>query len=132
MLNVRSMSSSGTAPARAFADFMRYAVRGRAVVEFQTEMKLPDWQVEPDEEQMYADPGDDYYYVDEQGHLIEPAGPDPRRVTPAPEDQQLPPEPARRPDPRAPAPVQGRPAPQAASDDFLDKATGRDDEGGGP
>jgi penicillin-binding protein 1A len=41
------------------------------------------------------------------------------------EDEPPPGEPARRPDPRAPAPVPGRPAQPAASDDFLDRATGR-------
>jgi penicillin-binding protein 1A len=121
----------GTAPARAFADFMRYAVRGRAVEEFDTEVTLPDWQLEPDEEWLYGEPGDDYYYVDEQGNLIEPAAPDERRLSPFPlEGEELPPEPPRRPDARAPAPVPGRPAPQAASDEFLDRATGRDDAEG--
>jgi penicillin-binding protein 1A len=117
----------GTAPARAFADFMRVAVRGRAVQEFDTEVKLPEWQLEPDEEWMYGEPGDDYYYVDEQGNLIEPATADARRGVPFPENEQAPSEPARRPDPRAPAPVPGRPPPPAASDDFLDRATGRDE-----
>jgi penicillin-binding protein 1A len=118
----------GTAPARAFAQFMRYAVRGRPVQEFDTEVQLPEWQEEPDEEWMYGEPGDDYYYVDEQGNLIEPAGPDERRVPFPPEGEQIPGEPARRPDPRQPAPTPPRTTapPPAASDDFLDRATGRD------
>jgi penicillin-binding protein 1A len=121
----------GTAPARAFADFMRVAVRGRPVEEFDTEVTLPDWQLEPDEEWLYGEPGDDYYYVDEMGNLIEPAGPDERGVSPFPvEGEELPPQPPRRPDARAPAPVPGRPAPQAASDEFLDRATGRDESEG--
>jgi penicillin-binding protein 1A len=37
----------GTAPARAFADFMRVAVRGRAVEEFDTEVKLPNGSSSP-------------------------------------------------------------------------------------
>ena len=121
----------GTAPARAFADFMRYAVRDRAVQEFDTEVKLPEWQLEPDEEWMYGEPGDDYYYVDERGNLIEPAAPETRRGMPFPlEDEELPLDPARRPDSRAPQAVPGRPAPPAASDEFLDRATGRDDGAG--
>ena len=40
----------GTAPARAFADFMRVAVANRPVEQFETEVPLPDWQLEPDEE----------------------------------------------------------------------------------
>jgi penicillin-binding protein 1A len=121
----------GTAPARAFAAFMRYAVKDRAIVEFNTEVKLPEWQTEPDEEWMYGEPGDDYYYVDEDGNLIEPTGPDEHRSAIPPDDGQLPPEPGRRPEPRAPAPAPNRPAPPAASDDFLEKATGRDASGDG-
>ncbi len=117
----------GTAPARAFAAFMREAVRGRPVEEFDTEITLPDWQLEPDEEWLYGEPGDDYYYVDEQGNLIEPAAPADRRLSPFPvEGEELPPEPPRRPDVRTPAPARPSPAPQAASDEFLDRATGRD------
>jgi hypothetical protein len=49
-----------------------------------------------------------------------------------PEGEQQPVDPARRPDPRAPAAPPSRSAapPPAASDDFLDRATGRDESGG--
>jgi penicillin-binding protein 1A len=115
----------GTAPARAFSAFMRFATKNRPVEEFDTDVQLPEWQLEPDEEFYYGDPGDAYYYIDEEGNLIEPAGPDPRRGVEFPEDEQQPGEPVRKPDPRVPAPAPGRtPAPQAASDDFLDQATG--------
>ena len=40
----------GTAPARAFHDFMAVAVARRPVERFETEAPLPDWQLEPDEE----------------------------------------------------------------------------------
>ena len=40
----------GTAPARAFHDFMASRWRGRPVEQFETEVPLPDWQLEPDEE----------------------------------------------------------------------------------
>src|SRR5690606_16488787 len=40
----------GTAPAKAFSQYMRVAVRNRPVEEFDTDLQLPDWQVEPDEE----------------------------------------------------------------------------------
>jgi penicillin-binding protein 1A len=124
----------GTAPARAFSAFMRYAVKDRPIEKFNTDVQLPEWQLEPDEEWMFGDPDDEYYYIDEEGNLIEPTAPGERRPVPFPaegEDQPGPTDPARRPDPRAPAPVPGRPAPQAASDDFLDRATGRE-EGGPP
>jgi penicillin-binding protein 1A len=121
----------GTAPARAFSAFMRQAVRGRPVEKFNTEVQLPEWQLEPDEEWMFGDPDEEYYYMDEEGNLIEPAGPGDRRVVPFPPDgEQQPPDPARRPDQRPPVPVPGRPAQPAASDDFLDRATGREEGGG--
>ena len=124
----------GTAPARAFSSFMRVAVKDRPVEQFQTEVKLPEWQLEPDEEWMYGEPGDEgYYYVDEQGNLIEPGPGQERgqeRGMPFPVEGEQPPypgeEPVRR-DPRAPGPTPGRAGPPpAASDDFLDEATGRD------
>ena len=64
----------GTAPARAFATYMRYAVQDRPVEEFDTELKLPEWQLEPDDEYYYGDPGE-YYYIDEQGNLVEATKP---------------------------------------------------------
>jgi penicillin-binding protein 1A len=98
----------GTAPARAFAAYMRYAVRGRPVEEFDTDLKLPEWQLEPDEEYMYGDP-EDWYFIDEQGNLIE--------RTPG-DDEQPPFDQEGEQNPGA------SPAPPAASDDFLDRATG--------
>ena len=94
----------GTAPARAFASFMRYAVAKRPVEQFDTELKLPDWQLEPDDEELMGNP-DDYYYVDEEGNLIEPGA-----------GQGLPPSPGPGTDPNR--------APPAASDDFLNRAIG--------
>jgi penicillin-binding protein 1A len=113
----------GTAPARAFAAFMRYAVKDRPVEKFNTELKLPEWQLEPDDEYYYGGNADDYYYVDEAGNLVEPqrpndgSGPGPSPF-PVEGEQALPPpagQPQRRP---------GDEGSQAASDDFLDRATG--------
>ena len=109
-------------PARAFAAFMRYAVRNRPVEQFNTELKLPEWQLEPDDEQMFGNP-DDYYYIDEQATWSSRSGaapnrgPDPRRSRWT--GEQALPGPA--------APPTRRPADdatQAASDDFLSRATG--------
>ena len=47
----------GTAPARAFHDFMTVAVAKRPVVQFETEVPMPDWQLEPEEE-LFALPDD--------------------------------------------------------------------------
>jgi len=58
--------SGGRAPARAFADFMRVAVAKRPVEKFDTEVTLPEWQLEPDNEAYFGGP-DDFQYVDENG-----------------------------------------------------------------
>lgn len=58
----------GAAPARAFAAFMRPAVAGRPVEAFETEVTLPEWQIEPDDE-VYGSP-DNAVYVDEDGNPV--------------------------------------------------------------
>jgi penicillin-binding protein 1A len=40
----------GTAPARAFHDFMTVAVARRPVEQFETQVPMPDWQLTPEEE----------------------------------------------------------------------------------
>jgi penicillin-binding protein 1A len=107
----------GTAPARAFAAYMRYAVAKRPVEKFDTELKLPDWQLEPDDEQITGDPNQ-YYYTDDQGNMIQgspgsgpgvgPGEPPVDREAPADNGGLVPVEP-----------------PAAAGDEFLDQATGR-------
>ncbi|MEM6266260.1 MAG: PBP1A family penicillin-binding protein [Pseudomonadota bacterium] len=141
----------GRAPARAFSAYMRYAVKDRAVEEFDTELNLPEWRLEPDEEFMFGDP-DDYYFIDEQGNLIEPGRRDPaespfdvegeqpgdsaefpRSDQPAPQEPrvirrgQVPSE--QRPNqirPSQSGPSQTRPSepPPAVSEDFLERALG--------
>lgn len=91
----------GRAPAQAFAAFMRYAVKDRPVEEFDTTLELPEWQLEPDEELLLGEP-DDYYFIDEQGNLVEPGRREPSDNPFGPEDD----------------------APTAASDEFLEEATG--------
>lgn len=99
----------GRAPAQAFAAYMRFAVRDRAVEEFDTELNLPEWQLEPDEEALFGDP-DDYYFIDEQGNLIEPGRSDPGEPAFDIEGER-PEDPADEP-------------PPAVSDDFLERAIG--------
>ena len=113
--------SGGAAPARAFAAYMRYAVKDRPVEKFDTTLKLPDWQLEPDDEFLYGDPGD-YYYVDENGNLIEPSGPQDPRGGEFPIDGE-----------EQPANGGLVPAvpPPAANKDFLERATGRNRQGEG-
>ncbi|MBW8752725.1 MAG: PBP1A family penicillin-binding protein [Sphingomonadales bacterium] len=104
----------GTAPARAFAAFMRYAVARRPVEKFDTELKLPDWQLEPDDEQIQGNPND-YYYTDDQGNMI-PGGSNPGPGEPPRERDSAPA------DNGGLVPVE---PPPAANDEFLDQATGR-------
>ena len=60
----------GAAPARAFADFMRVAVANRPVEEFKTEVELPQWQLEEDDEAYFGEPGEGGL-ADENGLPIE-------------------------------------------------------------
>lgn len=112
----------GRAPAKAFAAFMRYAVKGRPVENFQVETNLPDWQTEPDDEFYFGDP-DEYYYIDEQGNLIEPGRVEGPRGEGLPPEGELGPGDANRQRRPPPEPATDG-APQAASDDFLNRATG--------
>ena len=136
-----SALQGGRAPAQAFAAYMRYAVRDRPVEEFDTDLKLPEWQLEPDDEFYYGEEDGYYFYIDEQGNLVDPSGDQGRYgegfdvegegenvvrdpLDPRGMDQQ--PVPRSSPAPRpSPAPRRSE-APQAASDDFLEQATGRD------
>ncbi|GAA4049762.1 transglycosylase domain-containing protein [Parerythrobacter jejuensis] len=112
----------GRAPAQAFSAFMRFAVKDRPVEKFDTDLKLPEWQLEPDDEFYFGDP-DDYYYIDEQGNLIEPGRVEGPRGDGFPIEGETGPGEAERPR-RPPEPAPDGAAPQAASDDFLDQATG--------
>ncbi|MGN6689371.1 MAG: transglycosylase domain-containing protein [Sphingopyxis sp.] len=47
----------GHAPAKAFADYMRIAVAGRPVEPFDTEVKLPEWQLEDENDAYLGEPG---------------------------------------------------------------------------
>jgi penicillin-binding protein 1A len=48
----------GTAPARAFHDFMSVAVAKRPVEQFETQVPMPDWQLSPEEEMSGDEPID--------------------------------------------------------------------------
>jgi penicillin-binding protein 1A len=109
--------AGGAAPARAFAAYMRFAVAKRPVEKFDTDLKLPEWQLEPDDEVLLGDP-DDYYMVDENGNLIEPS----RNNGPPSPEPPLSDRPGAPIDNGGPPPGDG---PPAANEDFLDRATGR-------
>ena len=61
----------GRAPAQAFAQFMKIAVAKRPIEKFQTEVTLPEWQLEPDEEAYFGN-ADDIEQLDENGQPILP------------------------------------------------------------
>lgn len=63
----------GTAPARAFAAFMKVAVAKRPIEQFDTEVTLPEWQLEPDEEAYFGRP-DEGTFVDSDGNPIDQPG----------------------------------------------------------
>lgn len=60
----------GRAPAAAFASFMRVAVANRKVEEFDTELVLPEWQLEPEDENLFGMP-EGGAFVDENGMPLE-------------------------------------------------------------
>ena len=66
----------GRAPARAFADYMKVAVANRPVEQFDTQVTLPEWQLEPDDEAYYGQPDNGIPTVDENGQVIQQGGDD--------------------------------------------------------
>lgn len=96
----------GRAPARAFADFMRIAVAGRPVEQFDTEVILPEWQLEPDQEAYFGDAGDSYF-VDEDGNPVSLGEADFYDL-----------------DEPAEVAAEPRPVPQTLDEKWIDRATG--------
>ncbi len=77
----------GTAPARAFHDFMVAAVAGRPVQQFETEVPMPDWQLEPEEDLWGNELTADQPLVDADGNplpaqTVDPLGPQPGYTAP--------------------------------------------------
>ncbi len=123
----------GTAPAKAFADYMRVAVANRPIEQFETQVTLPEWQLEPDEESYFGEPDNGVAAVDADGNPL----PSPTAI--APEDGSEAVEIPTRREPGGPAPIQqpggaGQPqpapvppaAPQQRLDQaWIDRVTGR-------
>ena len=78
----------GRAPARAFSQFMKFAVARRPVEQFDTKIVLPEWQLEEDGEAYFGEPGSEGF-VDENGMPIELPG-EPGAVPPAAPDPAAP------------------------------------------
>ena len=66
----------GTAPAKAFAAFMKVAVANRPVEQFDTKVTLPEYQLEPDQESYFGE-ADNGLFVDENGNPVAGADPAP-------------------------------------------------------
>jgi penicillin-binding protein 1A len=66
----------GRAPARAFADYMKVAVANRPVEQFDTQVTLPEWQLEPDDEAYYGQPDSGIPTIDANGQVIQQGGGD--------------------------------------------------------
>ncbi len=98
----------GRAPAQAFASFMRVAVARRPTENFETEVTLPEWQLEPDNEAYYGNP-DNSAMVDADGNPIPGAAHDGPYPT----------------DPDSPAPVEEQPSGRI-DQQWIDNVLGRD------
>ena len=109
----------GTAPAQAFAAYMRPATAARPIEQFETQVTLPEWQLEPDEESYYGNP-DQGQQVDADGNPIATVAPeDDGSDRPAPEPGQQP--------AQQPAVPQ-----QQMNQAWIDRVTGRSDSGRDP
>jgi penicillin-binding protein 1A len=104
----------GTAPARAFAAFMKPATATRPVEQFDTQVTLPEWQLESDEANYFGTP-DEGVQVDEDGNPIAPATAPATGATVDPEAA-----PATTPAEPAAPPVR---TPQQQLDDLIDSVT---------
>jgi penicillin-binding protein 1A len=91
----------GGSPARAFSQMMQVALRTRPVQSFQTEVVLPEWQLEPDDEAYYGDPDQGLGGADNEAAPLDVQGQDDTDAVAAPQDQP----PAPLPAPRRPAAI---------------------------
>lgn len=115
----------GRAPAEAFHDFMVQAVAGRPVEAFETQARIPNWQLEPDEEAWFGQPEDPGMMVDPDGNPIYPAEP----------GEPLFDDPVLQQEGRAPERSFERPAERPSErldQEWLDRAVGRRPQAGPP
>ncbi|WP_174298834.1 transglycosylase domain-containing protein [Sphingomonas bacterium] len=113
----------GTAPARAFAAYMSRAVASRPVEQFDTQVTLPDMQVEPDDE-AYGRPdnGSMGAFVDEDGNPVGQDG----GTAPADTPQPFAAPPAAPPAQDGVGPAATATVPPRLDQDWIDRVTGRD------
>jgi penicillin-binding protein 1A len=112
----------GRSPAKAFHDFMIRAVANRPVEPFDTAVKAPDWQSEPDDEAWFGAPDNGAAPVPakDPGQLVDPDGNPmpaaPGPAAPAPRDDRA------RPDDRD----EDQGADDRLDQEWLDRAVDRD------
>ncbi len=105
----------GTAPARAFADFMKVAVAKRPVEQFDTGVTLPDEAAGFGEENYFGEP-DNGLFVDPDGNPVEPPAGPPTDQGPDQQPDALPP-----PSP----PARERSSGERLDEDWLNRALDR-------
>jgi penicillin-binding protein 1A len=115
----------GTAPARAFADFMKAAVKDRPIEQFDTQVTMPDWALDNTEEMYFGQP-DEGALVDPDGNPIEQ-----RDRIPPEEDRDTPPVAPDRPNQQQLPPAQQQ-SPTQQLDDLIDRVTGGRDRRDAP
>lgn len=116
----------GTAPARAFAAFMKSAVARRPVEEFDTQVTLPEFQLEPDQQSYFGGP-DNGLFVDADGNPIEPDQGDGGEPAPRPDAEAVPGDPGRGDGTEAPPPAEKKkPDGEKLDQAWLDRVLGRD------
>jgi penicillin-binding protein 1A len=108
----------GRAPAQAFAQYMKVAVANRPVENFDTQVTLPEWQLEPDEEAYYGAP-DNGMAVDENGLPNEQRAPSTTTTT-------------RSGDEESGAPADDHEAPARIDQQWIDNVLGRDRDRSAP
>jgi penicillin-binding protein 1A len=105
----------GTAPARAFAAFMKPAVANRPIEQFDTKVTMPDWSLDNTEEAYFGEP-DNGSFVTPDGEAL-PSDRIPPDDEPFRQAPPLPPSQDRAPPPNTPS---------QQLDDLIDRVTGRD------
>ncbi len=108
--------AGGRAPAQAFHDFMERAVADRKVEPFETQVTLPEWQLEPDDETYFSN-ATSAPQVDENGLPLEQASPP---EEPSPDEAAPPPPTSSRARPEATQPLDQQ---------WLDSVLGRKRQG---
>jgi penicillin-binding protein 1A len=108
----------GTAPARAWAAFMRPATANRPIEQFQTQVTMPDVELGSDEQSYFGQP-DNGVEVDADGN---PAAQPAEEQAQGPIEDQAPTEVPR--EQRAPAPDDA--SRQQLNQDWIDRVTGRE------